>query len=270
MIQSTRLEPDRPEGINVSSIEIDLSGRVAIVTGGTRGIGWEISRTLGEAGADVVPVSRTADDVDVAVSSLADEGVRAIGHPTDVTDVEAVESLIDSVIDEFGHLDLLVNNAGINPVEAMGTPETVDLAAFERPISVNLIGAFNCSHVAGEHLLERDGSVINVASTAGLVGVKRQHAYVASKHGLVGLTKSMAMDWAPSVRVNAIAPGYIETDLTEPVMEMDELYQRILDQTPAGRFGSPAEVANVAVFLASDLASFITGECIVVDGGLTV
>lgn len=255
---------------SVTGIGIDLTGRVAVVTGGTRGIGWAISRTLAEAGADVVPVSRTAEDVEEAVTTLESKGVHSVEMPTDVTDPDGVEALFASVKEALGGVDILVNNAGINPVSAMGTPETVDLTAFERPISVNLLGAFYCSHAAGEQLLEAEGSVINIASTAGLVGVKRQHAYVASKHGLVGLTKSMAMDWAPTVRVNAIAPGYVETDLTVPVMEMDELYERIIDRTPAGRFGDPEEVANVAAFLASDLSSFITGECIVVDGGITV
>lgn len=254
----------------MTGVEIDLSERVAVVTGGTRGIGWAIAESLAEAGAAVVPTSRTEEHVEDAVATLRAEGTESIAVPTDVTDLEAVETLVDTVVDRFDAIDILVNNAGINPLGAMGRPEAINPTAFQRPIDVNLLGALYCTNRAGEHLLEREGTVINVASTAGLVGVKRQHAYVASKHALVGLTKSMAMDWAPTARVNAIAPGYVETGLTEPVMEMDDIYDKIIAQTPFGRFGQPEEVAGIALFLASDLSSYMTGACVVVDGGLTV
>jgi NAD(P)-dependent dehydrogenase (short-subunit alcohol dehydrogenase family) len=250
-------------------LEPDLDEQVAVVTGGTRGIGLAISTALAAAGGDVVPVSRTASDVQEAAELVRDRDGETLEAPTDVTDRDAVEELFDRVADELGGVDVLVNNAGINPIAAMGTPGTVDTAEFHSAVEVNLEGAFNCTSAAGDQLLDGGGAVVNVASTAGLVGVKRQHAYVASKHGLVGLTKSTALDWAPDVRVNAVAPGYVDTEMTNPLQENEQLHEKILGRMPAGRFADPEEVASAVLFLASDMASFVIGECLVVDGGWT-
>lgn len=252
------------------TIEIDLSETTAIITGGTRGIGRAIAETFAAAGADVVPTSRTKSDVEEAADAIRDHDVESLELTTDVTDGAAVQALFETTADELGGVDVIVNNAGINPVSGMGTPESVDLQEFRTAVDVNLQGAFACTHEAGEYLLESDGgSVINVASVSGLVGTKRQHGYVASKHGLIGLTKSAALDWAPDVRVNAIAPGYVSTELTTPIENDDDLYQSLLDDIPVNRFAEPEEVATTALFLASDMASYVTGECLVVDGGWT-
>ena len=253
----------------MTAIEPDLTDSVAVVTGGTRGIGLAITRALAAAGADVVPVSRTDSDVTDATEAVRERGGESLEVPTDVTDRSAVETLFDRVEAELGGVDVLVNNAGINPIAAMGTPETVDTAEFQHAVEVNLEGAFNCTSAAGKALLDGGGAVVNVASTAGLVGVKRQPAYVASKHGVVGLTKSMALDWAPDVRVNAVAPGYVDTEMTDPLQENEQLYEKLIDRTPVGRFADPEEVASAVLFLASGMASFVTGECLVVDGGWT-
>jgi len=247
----------------------DLSGTVAVVTGGTRGIGRAIARGFADAGADVVPASRTATAVEDAVADVRDRGASSLVAPTDVTDEGSVRDLFDRVEAELGGVDAVVNNAGVNPDAALGPPEAVGDEAFEFTTDVNLDGAFRCARAAAESLGERGGTVVNVASVGGVVGLPRQHPYVASKHGLVGLTKSMALDWAPDVRVNALAPGYVKTDLTEELQNDDRLRESIVDRTPMARFADPEEVAGPAVFLASDAASYVTGECLAVDGGWT-
>lgn len=248
----------------------DLSGRVAIVTGGTRGIGLAVSVGLANAGADVVPTSRTASDVEAATERVRAHGADSVAVPTDVTDRGDVDRLVERTADELGGVDVVVNNAGINPDEALGRPEAVSDDGFDRTVDVNLRGAFRCARAAAPHLMESDAaSVINVASVGGVVGLPRQHPYVASKHGLVGMTKSMALDWAPDVRVNAIAPGYVATELTAGVRDDEALRASIVDRTPLDRFADPEELAGPAVFLASDAASFVTGECLAVDGGWT-
>lgn len=248
----------------------DLSERVAVVTGGTRGIGRAISIGLANAGADVVPTSRTAADVEEAVAAVEARGGDSLACPTDVTDTNDVTTLMARVRDELGGPDIVVNNAGVNPDGALGPPEATTEDGTETVLDVNLRGALRCARAAAEGLRASDGgSLINVASVGGLVGLPRQHPYVASKHGLVGVTKSMALDWAPDVRVNAVAPGYVHTELTADIAENERLLASICDRTPLDRFADPAEVAGPVVFLASDAASYVTGACLSVDGGWT-
>ncbi|SDE73360.1 SDR family NAD(P)-dependent oxidoreductase [Halorientalis regularis] len=250
--------------------EFDLSGRVAVVTGGSRGIGRAIAEGLAGAGASVVPASRTAEDVETVAATIRDAGGEAHAATVDVTDEDSVGALFDEAVDAFGGVDVVVNNAGVNPDPALGSPERVDLEdGFDFTVDVNLRGAFACARASAEHLADGGGSLINVASVGGLVGLPRQHPYVASKHGLVGLTKSMALDWAPEIRVNAIAPGYVATDLIEEAMENEDIRQSLLDRTPLERFAEPDEIAGPAVFLASDAASYVTGSVLSVDGGWT-
>ncbi|MDL5361786.1 SDR family NAD(P)-dependent oxidoreductase [Halalkalicoccus sp. NIPERK01] len=244
----------------------DCSGRTAVVTGASRGIGRAIALSLAEAGADVVPAARSEESLETVVGEIEDRGGDSLFQPTDVTDEADVETLFERVGEEMGSPDVLVNNAGINPGDALGTPEAVAMEGYDRTLDVNLRGAFLCARIAGEGSVE---SVVNVASVGGLVGLPRQHPYVASKHGLVGITKSMAIDWAPEVRVNAVAPGYVATELTKEAMENEGLKESLLSRTPLERFADPEEIAAPVVFLASDAASYVTGACLGVDGGWT-
>ncbi|NKE37490.1 glucose 1-dehydrogenase [Natronococcus sp. JC468] len=248
----------------------DLSDRVALVTGGGRGIGRAIAIELANAGAAVVPSARSTDEIEAVAEEIRDDGGDALAVPADVTDADAVADAVERAAAEFGSIDVVVNNAGFNPDDALGRPEDVSAESFDRVVEVNLNGAHRVAAAAADALLESDGgSVINVASVGGLVGLPRQHPYVASKHGLVGLTKSMSLDWAPEVRVNAVAPGYVATELTEELRENDQLRRSIVERTPLDRFAEPAEIAGPAVFLASDAASYVTGSVIAADGGWT-
>jgi len=249
--------------------EFDLSGRTAVVTGGSRGIGRAIAHGLADAGADVAPLSRSRGDVADVAAEIEDRGRNSTVVTCDVSDPDDVSGAFDAVGDALGPVDVVVNNAGVNPDGALGPPERVGDDDFEFVTDVNLGGAFTCARVAAEDLHERGGTVINVASVGGLVGLPRQHPYVASKHGLVGLTKSMALDWAPDVRVNCVAPGYVATDLTEDLTENETLAASIRDRTPLDRFADPEEISGPVVFLASDAASYVTGETLAVDGGWT-
>ena len=267
---AVHLRIDSPSSVSVKHENPDLDGKVAVVTGGSRGIGRAIAEAFARAGADVVPTSRTREDVEAVVESIREAGGESTTVTTDVADSDQVADLFDAVEDEFGRLDVLVNNAGINPDRALGRPEDVEVEAFDDVVEVNLRSAFDCAREASD-LLHADGggSVINVASISGLVGTPRQHPYTATKHGLVGITKSLALDWAPNVRVNAIAAGFVETDLTEPVMDNESLYESMVDQIPMDRFGDPAEIGGTALFLASDMSTYLTGASIVADGGWT-
>lgn len=248
--------------------EFDLSGRTAVVTGGSRGIGRAIVHGLADAGADVAPLSRSADDVQQVADEVRDRGRESCVVTADVADGDDVRDAFDAVRNELGSVDVVVNNAGINPEDALGTPDHVSDDAFDRVMDVNLGGAFTCARVAADDL--GDGSsLVNVASVGGLVGLPRQHPYVASKHGLVGLTKSLALDWAPDVRVNCVAPGYVATDLTEDLTDNEKLAASIRERTPLDRFAEPREVAGPVTFLASDASTYITGSVLAVDGGWT-
>jgi NAD(P)-dependent dehydrogenase (short-subunit alcohol dehydrogenase family) len=249
-------------------MEIDLSGKTAVVTGGSRGIGRAITLGFADAGANAIPLSRTESDVEAVAKEVRERGVESRVETLDVSDSAAVEACFDRIADDLG-IDVVVNNAGINPEAALGTPSDLEEGGFELVTDVNLGGAFACARAAEPTLSDAGGTLINVASVGGLVGLPRQHPYVASKHGLVGLTKSLALDWAPDVRVNCLAPGYVPTDLTTDLHENESLRRSIEERTPLDRFAEPEEVAGPAVFLASDLASYMTGATLAVDGGWT-
>ncbi|MFC5970002.1 SDR family NAD(P)-dependent oxidoreductase [Halomarina salina] len=245
-----------------------LEGSVAIVTGASRGIGEATAVAMAEAGADVAAVARSTDDLDDTVERIEAAGASGLALSVDVTETEAVADAVETTADDLGSPDVLVNNAGTNPY--FGDTRELDVETFEHIADVNTTGAFRCTRAFARHVTDRDGSgvVVNVASVGGVVGLPYQAPYTASKHAMVGLTKSLAVEWAPDIRVNALAPGYVKTEFTKGVRENESIREDLLDDIPTDRFADPEEIAAPAVYLASDAAGYATGEVHVVDGGM--
>ncbi|WP_372656701.1 SDR family NAD(P)-dependent oxidoreductase [Hydrogenophaga sp.] len=247
----------------------DLTGKVAMVTGGGRGIGRAISEALATHGATVVVCGRNTAPMQETVDAITQSGGRAALMPADVSDETDAVRLRDLMTAQYGGLDILVNNAGIDPHYA--SMEETDRSDWDRIIGVNLTGVFNCCrHLGALMIARKGGSIINISSIAGRIGLKRQVPYGASKGGVEQLTKSLAHDWAEhGIRVNAIAYGFVETDLTAGMVAHPHIAPRLLARIPMGRFGRVDEVHGAAVFLASSASSYVTGHSLLVDGGWT-
>jgi NAD(P)-dependent dehydrogenase (short-subunit alcohol dehydrogenase family) len=244
--------------------DYDLPGNVCIVTGAGRGIGRGIAEALARHGATVVLTGRTEATLSEVAAAI---GAAASIQRADVAREEDVIALRDAVLARHGRIDVLVNNAGINPV--WRGVEKTSLAEWQSIIDTNLTGTFLCCKYLGAAMASR-GSVINVSSIAGHVGLTRSVPYCASKGGVELLTKALALDWAKlGVRVNCLAPGYVDTDLTHALLSHEMHGKPFLDHVPMGRFGTPREMAGAAVFLAADASSYMTGQSLVVDGGWT-
>lgn len=248
----------------------DFSGQVVVVTGGSRGLGRAIAAGFVEAGASVAVIGRDPARLQEVVGELNATGPgSAHAFSGDVVVEAAMVGLAQEILDRLGAADVLVNNAGINPWYHKA--EHTTLEEWRAVIDVNLTAAFHCCQLFGRPMLERrSGSIINVSSVAGHVGLARSAAYNAAKGGLELMTKSLSIDWADrGVRVNTVAPGYFETDLTSGLQSNAGLAGRVIDHTPLGRFGVPQEVVGACLFLASPAASYITGHSLRVDGGFT-
>jgi len=245
-----------------------LADKVAVVTGSTRGLGREMAQTFLAEGARVVIHGRKPADVQAAVRALTDEDGRAVGIAGDVASPETAEALAEAAVSRFGRLDVWVNNAGTTVV---ADSEQLPPEDFHRVIAVDLEGTFFGAQAAARRM-QSGGVILQIGSIFGLVGMRRRAAYVAAKHGVVGLTAALADEWAPrGIRVLCLAPGYIATDLAMPdaVTGDDYTEETITHRTPLGRWGRPSDVAQLALFLASDRAGFMTGNTVVVDGGWT-
>lgn len=245
---------------------LDLTGRTAVVIGGVSGLGRAISYGLAKAGANVVASARRSEMVASVAGEIEACGRRTLRITADVTDSASLKQLLQACIEEFGGVDVLVNSAGTTKkVAAL----EMDMDDWERIIDVNLTGTLRSCLLFGEHMVERGwGRIINIASLASFVGLYQVAAYGASKGGVVALTKALAVEWAPrGVCVNAIAPGVFPTDLNRELLEGTERGKELVMRTPMKRFGDASEIAGAAVFLASEAASFVTGEVLVVDGG---
>jgi NAD(P)-dependent dehydrogenase (short-subunit alcohol dehydrogenase family) len=247
-----------------------LDGKTAVITGAASGIGRAIATEFAAHGADIVVADVTRDPRDGArptdVRIAADTEVRSEFAETDVSDPEAVEALFEAVADTFGGTDVLVNNAASFRDGSVGD---LSIDSWRRLIDVNLTGTFTCSKAALPQLLDAEGSIINISSVAGIQATSRKAGYCASKAGVTNLTRQMALDYAAEgLRVNSIHPGLIDTASSKDVQETSH-GRRILDAHPGDRLGRPEEVAGAAVFLASELASYVNGHALVVDGALT-
>jgi gluconate 5-dehydrogenase len=246
------------------SAMFSLAGRVAAVTGGSKGIGRSIAAALAQAGAAVALIGRDAQGLARAEQELAAQGHRAMQVCADVSDVERIDAALEAVSAQFGRLDILINNAG---VEQLCPSLDVSEALWDRIVDTNLKGAFFCAQAAARRMPD-GGSIVNLCSLTSEVGVAGAAAYGASKSGLAGLTRSLATEWAAHrIRVNGIGPGYFRTALTEPFYASDSWQQAMLEKIPLRRFGRLAELGGAAVFLCSEAATYITGQVLYIDGG---
>ncbi len=247
----------------------DLDGKVAVVTGGGQGIGRAIAEALVRHDATVVVCGRSRSKLDRTAEALRGAGGAVHVLPMDVCSDDDVARGRDWIARELGGIDVLVNNAGIDP--HYGSIERTTMQTWDEILAVNLTGVFRCCRDLGGLMLQKGrGSIINVSSIAGHIGLKRQVPYCASKGGVEQLTKALAHDWAErGVRVNAIAFGFVATDLTAGMLGHEHIAPRLLAHIPMGRFGRLEEVAGAAVFLASDASSYVTGHSLLVDGGWT-
>jgi NAD(P)-dependent dehydrogenase (short-subunit alcohol dehydrogenase family) len=245
-----------------------LDGRVAVVTGASRGIGRAIALALAGAGADVALAGRDVARLDAVAGEIRDGGRRALAVPADVTDRGQVDALVARTVDELGGLDVVVNNSGV--VSSLPLLETTD-EEWDRVLDTNLRGVFLVTRAAGRHLVEQgSGKVVNIASNFAFKGVAGHAAYCASKAGVVAFTRTMAVEWARyGVQVNALAPGYVETDLNADVRADPDAAARIVRSVPARRMGVADEFGPWAVLLASPASDYMTGETVTIDGGLT-
>ncbi len=243
---------------------IDLKGKVALVTGAGQGIGASVAVELAKAGADVVVLDLKIDADHNVCKAVREQGVECLAVSADVSDEKSVENAFAAVKEKFGRLDILVNNAGITK-DALS--HKMSLEQFNKVLDVNLTGTFICAQKAMAMMAEQGGgAIVNFSSLSGFMGNVGQANYAASKAGVIGLTKTLALEGArKNIRVNAIAPGVIETPMTDAIPP--EIKKNIISRIPLQRMGKPVDVANAVLFLASDLSSFITGHCIHINGG---
>ena len=246
-----------------------LDGRVALITGASRGLGLAMAEGLAEAGATVVANGRSADTLEAVARVLRERGLKADTSPFDVTDHRAAQAAIEAIIARYGRLDILIANAGINHRVALADWTPTD---WDRLLAANLKACFFLAqHAAVPMRREKQGRIIFTTSIAGILGLGKVHGYTASKSGLIGLTRSLASELGEyGITCNGILPGYFETDLTASYLQSDEYVARLNSRVPLRRWGKPRDLAGVAVFLCSEAASYVTGQQIVVDGGYTI
>jgi len=243
-----------------------LDGRVAIVTGASRGLGRAIALALAGAGADVALASRSVAELEETARAVEKLGRRALVVPTDVTVYSQVEALVESAARALGRLDIVVNNSGVAGVMPMAEMPPEE---FRRTIEVNLVGVFNgCRAAAGRLIAQKSGKIISIASVVGALGMPGYAAYSASKGGVIALTRTLAVEWARhNIQVNAVAPGWFVTDMNSEAFSDPKLRERLLRDVPARRTGRLEEIGPLVVYLASPASDFMTGQTVFLDGG---
>jgi NAD(P)-dependent dehydrogenase (short-subunit alcohol dehydrogenase family) len=247
----------------------DLRGKKVIITGGSKGIGREMALQFALYGADVIITGRNEEDLRRTTAELTTINPNCFHIRADVTNVDEIGSMVSHALQRFGKIDIHVNNAGINiPKPALEVTEE----DWDRVLDTNLKGTFFCSQAVGKSMIEREipGKIITIVSQMAFVGYVKRAAYCSSKGGAVQLTKALAIEWAKyNIKVNAVAPTFIETELTKKMFEDKQFFEDVLSRIPIGSLAKPEDVSNAVLFLASERANFITGETIRVDGGWT-
>jgi 2-deoxy-D-gluconate 3-dehydrogenase len=249
--------------------EFDLAGKVAIVTGAGRGMGYHIALALARYGADLVVCSRTLSELEKVASEIKSSGRRVLIQRADVTKIPEIQAMVEAAVRTFGRIDILVNNAGTNiPQWAEDVTEEV----WDKVFNINLKGAFFCAQAVGKVMIQqKKGKIINVSSQAGSVGLIMRSAYCASKGGLNQLTRVLALEWAKhNILVNAIAPTFLETPMTRPMLEKKEFHDYVMGNILLGRRARFEDVTGAVIYLASEASNMVTGHVLLIDGGWTI
>jgi NAD(P)-dependent dehydrogenase (short-subunit alcohol dehydrogenase family) len=248
--------------------EFSLSGKVAVVTGASRGMGREISLALAKYGADIVGCDILLSELEQVGKEIESLGRRALVRKMDVTKIPEIRAMVDAAVNAFGHIDILVNNAGINIPQSA---EDVTEEAWDRIFNINLKGAFFCAQAVGKVMIQqKKGKIINVSSQAGSVGIPLRSAYCSTKGGINQLTKVLAIEWAKhNVHVNAVAPTFVETPFTKSMFEKPGFREYCLENIPLGRLGQAEDVVGGVIYLASEASNLVTGHVLMIDGGWT-
>lgn len=246
----------------------DLTGKIALVTGAGRGMGYHIALALAAYGADVAVCSRTRVELEQVRDAIRAEGRRALAVTADITRIPEIHAMVEKVVEEFGRIDILINNAGINiPQWAVDVTEE----SWDKVMDINLKGLFFCAQAVGKVMIgQKSGKIINVSSQAGTVAIQQRAAYCSSKGAVNQLTKLLALEWARyNINVNAVSPTFIETPFSEPMFKNEEFRRFVLGNILLGRIGKPSDVTGAVVYLASPAADLVTGHILLVDGGWT-
>lgn len=247
----------------------NLTGKLAIITGASQGLGMEIARFMAEAGASVALIARNEEKLSKLEKELTDSGHQALSVPLDIMDTEKIQSAMKKINDHFGRIDILINNAGTNITKPA---EEITEADWDQVLDLNLKSAFFCCQAAGEYLKKsKNGKIINMSSQMAAVGYYKRSAYSSSKGGMTQLTRSLAIEWAKHhVNVNAVAPTFVETPLTKPMLEDPDFQNDVMSRIPLRRLAKPEDLFGAILFLSSASSNMVTGQTLYIDGGWTV